>query len=123
MLRESSKAKGETYDLTLLTGSGGDGNIAHGALLVHFAEAVLGDDERRLSAVRSDIRARMGDAALVDAAAIAATFNAIDRVADATGIPIEDGKAAVTEDLRAALGIDAFAENRGEIADPRGRTL
>ena len=65
--------------------------------------------------------AQMGDAALVDAAAIAATFNAIDRVADSTGIPIEDNKAEVTADFRAALGINAFAENRGEIADPRDR--
>jgi hypothetical protein len=121
LLRESSKAKGENYDLTLLTGTAGDGNIPHGALLVAFAEAVLGSDEAGLSAVRSDVRARMGDAALVDAAAIVATFNAIDRVADSTGIPIEDGKAAATADFRAALGINAFAENRGEIADPRDR--
>ena len=121
MLRESSKAKGEDYDLRLLTGAAGDGNIPHGALLVSFAEAVLGRDEARLSAVRSGIRDRMGAAALVDAAAIVATFNAIDRVADSTGIPIEDGKAAATADVRAALGIDAFAENRGEIADPRDR--
>ena len=121
MLRESSKAKGENYDLTLLTGAAGDGNIPHGALLVGFAEAVLGSDEAHLSAIRSDVRARMGDAALVDAAAIVATFNAIDRVADATGIPIEDGKAAATADVRAALGINSFAENRGEIADPRDR--
>ncbi len=121
MLRESSKAKGEDYDLKLLTGAAGDGNIPHGALLVSFAEAVLGRDEARLSAVRSGIRDRMGAAALVDAAAIVATFNAIDRVADSTGIPIEDGKAAATADVRAALGINSFAENRGEIADPRDR--
>lgn len=121
MLRESSKAKGENYDLTLLTGAAGDGNIPHGALLVGFAEAILGSDEARLSTIRSEVRARMGDAALVDAAAIVATFNAIDRVADSTGIPIEDGKAAATADFRAALGINAFAENRGEIADPRDR--
>ena len=121
MLRESSKAKGENYDLTLLTGAAGDGNIPHGALLVAFAEAVLGSDDAGLSTIRSEVRARMGDAALVDAAAIVATFNAIDRVADSTGIPIEDGKAAATADFRAALGINALAENRGEIADPRDR--
>jgi hypothetical protein len=119
LLRESSKAKGENYDLALLTGGKGDGNVPHGALLVSFAEAVLGTDDARLSAVRSEIRAKLGHAALVDAAAIAATFNAIDRVADATGIPIEDAKAAATADFRAALGINAFAENRGEIADRR----
>ena len=121
MLRESSKAKGENYDLALLTGVKGDGNVPYGALLVSFAEAVLGNDDERLAAIRSEIRASLGDAALVDAAAIAATFNAIDRVADSTGIPIEDAKAAATADFRAALGINAFAENRGEIADPRDR--
>lgn len=121
MLRESSNAKGEGYDLNLLTGAGGDGNIAHGALLVSFADAVLGTDDRRLDEIRAAIRSRMGDAALVDAAAIVATFNAIDRVADATGIPIEDAKAESTADIRAALGINQFAEARGEIADPRDR--
>jgi hypothetical protein len=121
LLRESSKAKGENYDLALLTGRKGDGNVPHGALLVAFAEAVLGDGDERLATVRTEIRAKLGDAALVDAAAIAATFNAIDRVADSTGIPIEDAKAAATADFRAVLGINAFAENRGEIADPRQR--
>jgi hypothetical protein len=122
LLRESSNAEGEGYDLNLLTGAGGDGNIAHGALLVAFADAVLGTDDRRLDHVRTAIRSRMGDAALVDAAAIVATFNAIDRVADSTGIPIEDNKAESTADIRAALGINQFAEARGEIADPRART-
>jgi hypothetical protein len=121
LLRESSKTTGGNYDLKLLTGESGDGNIPHGALLVQFAEAVLGEDNARLFAIQSEIRAKMGDAALVDAAAIATTFNAIDRVADSTGIPIEDNKAEVTADFRAALGINAFAENRGEIADPRDR--
>ena len=122
MLRESSNAKGEGYDLNLLTGAGGDGNIPHGALLVSFADAVLGTDDRRLDEARAAIRSRMGDAALVDASAIVATFNAIDRVADATGIPIEDTRADSTADIRAALGINEFAQARGEIADPRDRT-
>jgi hypothetical protein len=121
LLRASSKAKGENYDLTLLTGGRGDGNIPHGALLVAFAETVLGRDDQRLAAIQSEIRAKMGGAALVDAAAIVATFNAIDRVADSTGIPLEDSKAEGTSDFRVALGINAFAENRGEIADPRHR--
>ena len=121
MLRESSDAKGEQYDLTLLTGGDGDGNIPQGRLLVEFADAVVGADDSRLVKLRSEIRALMGDAALVDAAAVAATFNAIDRIADSTGIPIEDANAESTADLRGALGLNAFAENRGEIADPRDR--
>jgi len=82
---------------------------------------VLGTDDARLAAIQSEIRRKLGDAALVDAAGIAATFNAIDRVADSTGIPLEDAKAESTADFRADLGIDSFAENRGEIADPRDR--
>ena len=87
-----------------------------------FADAVLGTDDKRLGEIQSEIRRKLGDAALCDAAGIAATFNAIDRVADATGIPIEDVKADSTADFRAALGINAFAEQRGEIADPRDRS-
>jgi hypothetical protein len=36
-------------------------------------------------------------------------FNAIDRVADATGIPLEEEKAAASVDFRAALGLDRFS--------------
>ena len=87
-----------------------------------FADAVLGTDDKRLAEIQSEIRRKLGDAALCDAAGIAATFNAIDRVADATGIPIEDVKADSTADFRAALGINVFAEQRGETADPRDRS-
>jgi len=38
--------------------------------------------------------------------------NAIDRVADATGIPLDPERVAPTADLRAELGIDIFAEGR-----------
>ena len=120
MLRASSQAKGESFDLGLILGKPGDGNIPHGGLLVGFADAVLGTDDRCLADTQASIRAAMGDAALVDAAAIVATFNAIDRVADATGIPIEPAKAQSTADIRAALGINAFAESRGEVAGSRG---
>jgi hypothetical protein len=50
------------------------------------------------------------DAALVDAAAVVATFNGIDRVANSTGIPIEDAKAEAPVDLREVLDINAFAQ-------------
>jgi hypothetical protein len=111
LLRESSAATGERYDLSILVGATGDGNIPHGALLVAFADAVLDGDDRHLATIRSQIADRLGAVALVDAAAVAATFNAIDRVADSTGIPIEAAKAESTVELRATLGIDAFARN------------
>jgi len=48
----------------------------------------------------------LGAAALVDAAAIVASFNAVVKIADGTGIPLEEAKAAATADLRAALGLE-----------------
>lgn len=117
MLRGSSKAKGEDYDLALMTGAGGDGNIPHGGLLVAFTDAVMKSDDAALPGLRDEVRSAMGDAALVDAAAVVSAFNGFTRIADSTGIPLEDAKAESTADFRSALGINAFAENRGETAD------
>ena len=86
--------------------------IADGKLLVEFAEAVLSDDSERLAGARRSIAETLGAAALVDAAAVVANFNAIDRIADATGIPIDAERVELTSDLRKELGIDAFAEGR-----------
>jgi hypothetical protein len=119
LLRGSSKAKGEDYDLALMTGADGDGNIPHGGLLVAFTDAVMSFDDAALPRLRNEIRSAMGDAALVDAAAVISAFNGFTRIADSTGIPLEDAKAESTADFRAALGINAFAENRGESADRR----
>jgi len=91
--------------------------IRHGGLLIEFADAVLGDDEKRLAAARAAIVDAMGEAALVDAAGIAGLFNAIDRVADATGAPLEDWKADETAAMRAELGIDAFAATRADLEE------
>jgi hypothetical protein len=87
----------------------GDGGVTHGRALVGFAEAVLGDDDAALAVARDRLRGALGPEGLVDAAAVVGLFNAIDRVADATGIPLEPAKAAATSDFRAALGIDGFA--------------
>ena len=111
MLRASARASRTEVDLTAVTGDrAGDGGVAHGALLTGFAEAVLDRDEAALAAVRQRLRDALGDAALVDAAAVVANYSALDRVADATGIPLEAAKEAATAGLRTELGIDRFRE-------------
>ena len=93
----------------MITGkTDGDGGIPHGATLMEFAEAVLGRDETVLDLARRAVIDALGPAALGDTAGIVATFNAIDRVADATGIPLENPQIEATEDMRRDLGIDAF---------------
>ena len=50
----------------------------------------------------------MGENAMVDALTVAAGFNGITRVADATGIPLDPTTQEVTGSMRAETGIDAF---------------
>jgi hypothetical protein len=109
LLRESSTATSATYDLSAIVGSGGaDGGVPNGKVLVEFADAVLGHDEARLPAIRGIVRSAVGDAGFVDACATVASFNAVVKLADGTGIPLEDWKESRTRDIRGVLSIDAF---------------
>ena len=114
MLRASGQKDGLDYDLSVMTGedsagAGEGGGAANGDLLLRFATAVVLGDGGELAAAREAIAATMGGSALTDTAGVAALFNAIDRVADATGIPLEDLKAEATADFRSTIGIDDFA--------------
>ena len=83
--------------------------MPYGRLLVAFAEAVLGEDDGALARAREALVEALGPAGLVDAAGVVGLFNAIDRVADATGIPLEPEKAAASSDFRAALDLHRFS--------------
>lgn len=111
MLRASANATGSDIDFKAVMGDDvGGGGIPDGDLLVGFVEAVLGDDEAELIAARRRLHDALGDAGLVDAAGVIANYSALDRVADATGIPLEPAKEANTATIRAELGIDDFAK-------------
>ena len=110
-LRENLDENNDDYDLGVITGSSnGDSGIPDGGILMEYAEAVLGDDAQRLNIARKTVIATLGEKACIDAAGVVATFNAIDRVADATGIPLEDWKLESSEDFREDLGIEKFRE-------------
>jgi len=110
LLRASGQTHNRTYQLATVTGTGeGDGGVPHGRLLVAFAETVLGEDDDALARARDALAAVLGLPGLVDAAGVIGLFNAIDRVADATGIPLEPEKEAASLDFRAALDLDRFA--------------
>ena len=77
-------------------------------MLIAFVEAVVGGGD--LAGARRKVRAAVGDAGFVDTCATLASFNAVVKIADGTGIPIEDWKAERTADLRQALDIDRFRQ-------------
>lgn len=85
-LRESGGAESEAYDTNEATAAPAGRKIPHSALLVAFTDAVVGENDRELPRLRAEVRSKMGDAALVDAAAVAAAFNGINRVANSIGL-------------------------------------
>jgi hypothetical protein len=52
--------------------------------------------------------AKIGAEATADAAAVIGGFDAITRVADGSGIPLEPPKAEATAEWRGRLGIDSY---------------
>lgn len=92
--------------------TGASGGVPAGAELAAFAEALLGADTDILDNAIQALRNSVGDEGWVDAAGVAATFNAIDRLADSTGIPLEEKKAELSADFRNAIGLNAFSNGR-----------
>lgn len=81
-------------------------------MLIEFCDALLGENEQELDAARRLVEQCLGTAALVDAAGVAAYFDGIDRIADATGTMVETEFSAVTQTLRERLSINAYQEAR-----------
>ncbi len=94
-----------------LEGDGSGVGVPHGSILVEFGEAMLRGDAKRRESAREAVHAAMGAAAMVDAAAIVASFNAVVKLADGSGIPLEDFKEQATAGLREELGLEKL--NRG----------
>ena len=108
-LRVSGEHTGHDYDLqAVMDAAGAEVGVPHSHLLNAFVEALCARDEAATARVRAALVQTLGEAAMVDAAAVIAAFNAYPRIADATGIPLEAAKAEATATLRAQLGLEAF---------------
>lgn len=89
-------------------------DIAHGMALVEFAEAVVLRDVPRVAATRAALRQALGDAGLIDAAAVTAAFHGFVRIADAIGIPYTTAaQGRDVPELREEAGVNAFYRVRG----------
>ena len=107
LLRASSNAIDAGADLHGAVG-GATGNVAHGGLLMAYAEAAnRGPEAAR--ALDDEVIAAVGEAGLVDAAVTVAVFNGLVRSADGIGIPLDDTMLAATAEARSMLGLDSYA--------------
>ena len=109
LLRVSGQTAGAEVDMRAVNGEVREGGgVAHAAELVAFTEAVMNGDAGALAQARSALRAVLSPEAFVDCCAVIGAFNVVDRIADATGIPLDDPMVSLTEDLRAELDLSRF---------------
>jgi hypothetical protein len=106
----SGELEGERIDLQAMTAGSATTptGVAHERELLAVAEAVVRGSEAELTEARRAALAALGPEGFVAAAAVAANFERMVRIADATGIPLEAPLHAISGSLRAELGIDAF---------------
>jgi len=100
---------GQAVDLSAVTETtAGDAGVEYGARLLAFTDGAMGEDDALLDRERRALRAVLSPDAFVDACALVAAFNVVDRIADATGIPLDPMLHAASGEVRAELGLARF---------------
>ncbi len=96
-----------------------DASPRHASELEAFATAVATGDEA-LRERRDDLLNAIGAERFVEAAAVTAAFHGYVRVADGTGIPVDEMVVATSGQLREEMGINSYAgssNSRLEVAE------
>jgi hypothetical protein len=86
-----------------------DVGVVNETLLNDFVEAAVRRDEPRLAEAREALELKMGNDALVDAAAVIGCFQRLNRMADGAGIELDEQMVMMTSGLRKELKIDDYA--------------
>ena len=73
-----------------------------------LSDAAIHGDWAKLKVLRAQAAKTLGAQQMTDALVVAAAFNGITRVADATGIPLDPHTAATTQQMREQAGIQSF---------------
>ncbi len=107
-LRESGRIIEKTFNVAALVRPSEDVGVEGGDVLLAFADAVVGNDRGKLDQVRAELARRLGPAAVLAAANIAANFTKNDRIANGLGIPMEQPAMKPTEDLREDMGLNDY---------------
>ncbi len=108
MLRASAQATSTSLEPRAVTDRSLDPLLPHGATLLDFVDAVLVGTADELGSAREKLLDEMGPAGLVDAAGVVGNFQMMNRIADATGMPVGQGTLKRTHEWRELLGLDRY---------------
>tara|TARA_B100000700_G_scaffold291769_1_gene351080 strand:+ start:444 stop:800 length:357 start_codon:yes stop_codon:yes gene_type:complete len=109
LLRRSGETSNKKYDLKGVLGEAPVG-VHMEAVFNRITELVYLEKFSELHDFLSQQRSLVGPEKLVDAIAIASAFNGITRVANATGIPLDETTEELTVDLRELVGMEIFSD-------------
>lgn len=107
MLSWSGNETGDQVDLTAVATGSDEVGIEHSDVLVRFATACAERDDDGLVEARRSLAERTDVAFMVDAAAVAANFEMMTRLADSTGAAMRPER---IESAAAAIGAMGAAE-------------
>ena len=108
LLRASGERDQAEYDLSAVTDDALDAGVVHSKWLRALTEQTIRGEWQALGKTRTAASEALGAQQTVDALVVASAFNGITRVADATGIPLDDNTAATTVEMRRQVGLDDF---------------
>lgn len=111
MLSLSAEISQQNVDLHVVNGDG-DGGVLFGAELARFAGALVSGDEPTRSDARAALLQAAGEHVLVDAAAVAANFQRMVRIADSTGIPVDGIMLSMSGNIQNTLNLRRFESAR-----------
>ena len=108
MLRASASVISIDLEPRAITDRSLDPLVPHGSVLLDLVDAVLTGTSEHKALARSRVIDAVGQTGLVDAAAVIANFEMMNRIADATGMPVGKGTLRRTAEWRALIDIDRF---------------
>ena len=108
MLSWSSEINQIPVDVRAIADPAIEPRLPGGGPLVRFVDATLARSTAGIEAAAEAVQAKLGSAALVDAAAVIGNFQMMNRVADGTGMPVGRGSRMRQAGLIELLGLDRF---------------
>jgi hypothetical protein len=111
LLSLSGENTSQDFNLDVVTNAGeGEIGVLHEDILLSIAEAVCNGEEKELALVREAALNILGSQALVDAIAVASGFNGITKVANATGLPLDETTENSTVIMRQQTKINDYTD-------------
>jgi hypothetical protein len=114
MLSWSSQQTETEIDLAVVARGRGDVGLPHADALLKFATAAarLDDDLAEMTEARRTLSAAAGELVVIDAAAVAANFHMMTRLADGTGARLPSARLESSAPAIAIMGIADMVSRR-----------